>query len=67
MINYEADDEDEETDLEAYTTAIDNEDSVDEYAVFKQCLLSKCSVFAKSLFYTLKKYCYVFVPYHIAR
>ncbi|XP_046861110.1 importin-7-like [Xenia sp. Carnegie-2017] len=40
MLNYEADDEDDETDLEAYTTAIDNEDSVDEYAVFKQCLLN---------------------------
>ena len=34
-------DEDEETELEAYTTTIDNEDAVDEYSVFKQCLLSK--------------------------
>jgi hypothetical protein len=34
-------DEDEETELEAYTTTIDNEDAVDEYTVFQQCLLSK--------------------------
>ncbi|XP_028414621.1 importin-7-like [Dendronephthya gigantea] len=33
-------DEDDETELEAYTTTIDNEDAVDEYSVFKQCLLS---------------------------
>ncbi|CAB4007819.1 Importin-7, partial [Paramuricea clavata] len=32
-------DEDEETELEAYTTTIDNEDAVDEYTVFQQCLL----------------------------
>ncbi|CAB4025833.1 importin-7 isoform X1, partial [Paramuricea clavata] len=33
-------DEDEETELEAYTTTIDNEDAVDEYTVFQQCLLN---------------------------
>ena len=39
----DADDADEETDLETYTTPIDNEDAVDEYGIFKQCLLSKCN------------------------
>ena len=34
-------DEDEETDLESYTTSIDNEDAVDEYTIFKQCFISK--------------------------
>lgn len=33
-------DEDEETDLETYTTTIDNEEAVDEYTIFKQCLLN---------------------------
>ena len=37
-------DEDDETELEAYTTTIDNEDAVDEFSVFKQCLLSKLSL-----------------------
>ena len=37
----ESGDDDEQTDLETYTTTIDNEDAVDEYFIFKHCLLSK--------------------------